>query len=124
MYLGAVLLAILGVLFYESIRLYRCFLSNSNYIPDIGFGSKISKILYATVLIVFIIVSIIASYYLGDSDPFNSFLLGVGVPTGSRFITPPNSSSDTHIDDMASDEFGGKKSFIQLTKVWLIRYNV
>lgn len=126
MYLA--LYSVLGVAFYEAIRIYRCFLSKSNPIPDVGLGVKTSRIVYVAVLLVFVAVAYLLSAQLVPGSRIEAFLFGVGIPTGTRFITPPVKVSDrpgdVQVDDLETEEHGLRAGWRELASLWLQRFNV
>lgn len=116
--------AILGTLFYEAVRIYRCIVSGSKLIPDVGLRKDVTLALYVGAVLVFILVSgtVVVQFEIERSH--HAFFLGVGVPTGTRLISPPGKPTGEQIDDLASQEYGPKPSFYSRAKIWLRRYNV
>lgn len=117
-----ILNAILGVIFFEAIRLYRCFIGKKEYIPTVGFNRKAEVLLYITVIIIFMITAISIAHYKAG-DPFNAIVIGFAVPSGTRLLSPTKTVENTNIEDITSEYFRKDPSILQKAQAWWENYN-
>jgi len=110
--------SILGVLFHEAIRIYRCFLSKRTIIPKNGFGKRINAIIYIVVLCVFVLVSFYLTTFLGITNPVAAFVFGVSVPNGLSNLKPI--SKPEQVDDFWSEQSNVK--FSHHMSSWITEY--
>ena len=117
--------AVLGVLCYESVRAYRCIVSSNIFIPDIGLGKEKSFLVYAAVMLIFVITAGALSSFWFPSEAVEAFLFGAAIPTGSRLLTSPQLANDNQVgvDDLIS-EAQQTRSLTRAVIIWLTRYNV
>lgn len=116
--------SVLGTLFYEAIRLYRCFATGSSAIPDVGLSPYVARAVYVGVIVVFVVVAATVTVHFEVDKPYHAFFLGVGIPTGSRLLTPASRPTSDQVDDFASADHGPRPTTAQLVRAWLQRYNV
>lgn len=95
--------ALLGLAFFECVRIYRCFRLDKNLFPNIGFTLKVSKIVYCVVLVVFALTALFMANFFQILDPTKAFLLGFSVPSGAHLAGGGINKGDD-IDDMESEK--------------------
>ena len=71
--------AILGVLFHEAIRIYRCMISGKKIIPNSGLNSKANVLIYSLVILVFAGVAFVLAGSIAGDNPIAAFVFGVNI---------------------------------------------
>lgn len=113
------LAAILGVVFHEAVRIYKVIRSNNQILPDIAELRYISWVIYILVLIIFCIVSVIASVQLASENIISSIWLGFSIPLGLKFTTSTSQSSES-VDDHLSQT---STPFLMKIRDWIFEYS-
>ncbi|MEL6778549.1 MAG: hypothetical protein AAFO06_14960 [Cyanobacteria bacterium J06597_16] len=117
---------VLGVLFHEAVRIYRCILAEKPVIPSAGFGLRGNTVIYVLVILVFIAVAIFFTEYFAQGNSVASLFFGFGIPSGSRLISPVAKVSQAEgekLDDFWSEE-NRPPSLSERFSRWLSMYSV
>ncbi|MBO9403438.1 hypothetical protein [Shimia sp. R9_3] len=95
--------SLLGLAFFECVRIYRCIRLEKKFFPNIGFSKAASKLVYVFVMAVFIATAIFITLLFELDDPVKAFLLGFAVPSGAHLAGGGMKEGD-EIDDMESEQ--------------------
>lgn len=119
--------ALLGLAFYESIRVFKGAQIGKKAIPSFGYTAKVNFTIYLIIVTVFVSVSVFLSLTVFSADSKEAFLLGFSVPSGANLATlkPRVDPEDDETDDHASI-FHGKKlnlleRFIHAYKIYALK---
>lgn len=122
---------VLGVIFHEAVRVYRCIIGGTPIIPSVGLTPNARGFIYFLVILVFILVASTFTHYFAQGNPVAGFLFGIGVPSGTRLIAPVKrtqqaGTEDDQVDDFWSEEAiaKNKRKPIGISKLWLGQYYV
>ena len=110
--------SILGVLFFEALRIYRCYVNSESIVPNVGVSPAVATSVYALIMVVFAVVAFCLSSVIGDGTEVEAFLFGFSVPSGSTLLKPNASGGGDEVEDLESEV----RRPLATAKAWIDRY--
>lgn len=100
--------ALLGLAFYESIRVYKGTQKGQKLVPEFGFAKRTNTFIYLVILAVFSCSTIFLSNTIFAGSNSEAFLLGFSVPSGTNLVLQDTNTgiSSDNVDDQASEKYG------------------
>lgn len=114
--------SLLGLAFFEALRAYRCITQGNSIVPKIGFGIFGAAVTYSLVIVIFALVSIFMTKYIGDGSAVQSFLFGFAIPSGAGMLNRSTQKSIEldEVDDMASQR--ENRNYTSFLRSWFARF--
>ena len=124
--IGIIASALLGLAFFESIRIYKGSQVGRGAVPKFGFKKRIDVFVYLAILIIFAEASIFLAINMMPSTTSEAFLLGFSVPSGTNLMLskPQQEGEPDMVEDQASEEFGIRRTVMQRVVTVYRRYVV